>query len=401
MITGSMTHLIDSASRHCIIVVDSPGCVDDAVASRGGTRIVVVSATSAKVRARQLGAAVISGARSARIAVEAGIGPGVFVVSDTAFELIPVVFRDSPIELVVLECIESLRLPNSSHVQSHSVWMTTVSSRRAAVSHKGWARECYESALASDSVVRRSRFPLVPVATRHLYYDCSIDESDVISLAIDAGDTETAASAFPGPRASSAPSSHVSDSECPVCFETPSTRVTTQCCRRQFCLSCINQSIKSTGRSCPWCRRPTGLWNCTIDTEYRAAPFKDALVSDLVNALSRFGDAVLVVTTDCTYQNRSRVNPIAAHLPVCLGRTSCSALAAVVALDQGDTRVVVADPSSIRPDGLLLSKITQIISTEASCIPHAHAWSAACPNARGIHLMVSIVDAVHPRPIPL
>lgn len=386
---------VEEENRCCILECDSAGELDGKIMSVAGVRMVVVRAPAVALRARRLGnAACVS---LFKHAVDCFSAPQptdrVFVVGDTAFNYVAGICSWA-FDLVVFDGVQSLRLPNSPRISARTVWMTR--SRGAfAMKHRGWVRECYESAICAGAIVGRRSRSGAPPTRRHLYYDIKGDESALVERAMRAGDVELATASFPGYREADTPSMEgVSDPDCPVCYDPPSPRVTTMCCARRFCLACASRCM--SGGKCPWCRRPSGLWNCSIERGYRPAPFKDVLVSDVVSSCVSSSEdaAVLMVTVDDAYKMRGAINPLSAtHWPVNIGRTSASVTAAVDALETRGSRVAVVDPKMISPDGMTFHAITHVVCCEEESAGMIGGWVSACPNAVAVHRMVSIADA--------
>ena len=390
---------VEDEHRCCVLECDGPGHLDARVRKENGLALVVVRSYSAVVRARDIGAAAITNFDQAASAAEGAFSGGAYVVSDKAVKFVARLLPAPP-ALVVLEGVESLRLPNCPDLGAGTVWMTRFSPRERPA-HRGWATECFEEAVRNDAVIRRrgghGRRYGVPVK-RELYYDFPDDESYAVVAALDAGDEELAVRAFPG-RFEAAPSAPTG--VCPICYEEPRPRVTAACCGRDFCLSCAARSMGDSS-SCPWCRRPTGLWNCRMEPGAGShAPFKDALVTDVVRRYldQDPGNTVLVVTSDDVYTYNVRTNPIAVFRPCAVGGSAAAVGAAVGALSRGPgedrRRVGVAWAPSMLCRGMGFPGITHVVFTERESFREGAmaSWLAACPDAVQAVAMTSVIDA--------
>lgn len=385
-------------SRCCVLECDGPGHLDARAKSEPGLALVVVRSYSAKIRAGELGTDAIVNFRGAVAAADAGFGAGLYVVSDRALNYVASMLDGRRPALVVMEGVEYLRLPNCPDLGAQTVWMTRFSSRRIA--HRGWASACFSEAMSNDAVVRRRTARRPPIApSRELYFDALADDSAAVAAALDGGDPGLAIRAFPGHFETGAGRLSPSvDDVCPICYETPSPRVTSACCSRDFCLSCAARSMRLSP-SCPWCRRTTGLADFSLEPGHAPAPLKHDLVADLVRGFLAEGPAarVLVVTTDDLYTFSMVTNPLAGFGARGVGGSAACVAAAVRALggEADGPRVGVARADHMLCCGLAFPPVTHVVFTEQAAWEgdRARCWLAACPNAVRAVTMASVVDA--------
>lgn len=387
---------VERESRCCLLECDGPGHLDGRAREEEGLVLMVVRSYSANIRAKELGAPAVTGFDRAAAAAEESFAAGLYVVSDKALKYVARLLA-SPPSLVIFEGIEHLWVPNCPDLEAGTVWMTKFSAGR--VGHRGWASDCYGEALRNDAVVRRrSRRHARPAqVTRELYFDACSDENAPVLGALERGDAELAIRSFPGrfeSRFDGGPNDRTG--VCPICYEEPSPRITTGCCRRDLCLSCAAKSLGTT-ESCPWCRRETGLWDCSIEPGHSPAPFKDALLVDLVRACLDEGPdtRVLIVTTDDVYTYNVRTNPLIVFETCGIGGSAASVEAAVGSLEAGRVRVAVARADKMLCCGMVFPRITHVVFTERASFSgdRLRSWMAACPAAAAARAMVSIVEA--------
>lgn len=387
----------EEASRHCALECDGPGHLNArvAAASATGRALVVARSYSTTIRATELGAPAVTNLETAAAAAK-GWTAGPCVVSDRAFKFMAVL-APGPMELVVFEGVETLWLPNCPALEAATVWVTRFTSRR--IPHRGWASECYSAAVRNDAVVRRRAGRLRPSlsapVSRDLYYDVCDSESRATREAVRAGDRELALASFPGSYERLRRGEGEGTGDCPVCYEPPAPRVTTICCGRDFCLDCAARCMGDETQ-CPWCRRPSGLWNCSLEHGHSQAPFKDNLVADIVRAAlqSSHGARVLVVTTDDAYTYRTPSgNPLMIHGPAMVAGSAAS-IEASLARFSGECRVAIAHADRMFCCGLEFPA-THVVFTErdASRGDLFAFWVGACPGATSVRCMSAITDA--------
>lgn len=385
----------EERSRCCVLECDGPGHLNARVARETGLTLVVVRSYAANIVSKQLGAPVVCSFESAMAAAREWTR-GALVVADRAVKYFAGTCQRRP-DLVIFEGIDSLSLPNCPDLGAQTVWMTKFSGRR--VPHRGWSSACYAQAVENDAVVRRrcSRLGAAPPAVRDLYFDVRGEESAVPKMAVQAGDMELAVRSFPG--SFERMLRDRTNDECPICYDPkPSPRVTTACCGRDFCLSCAVKSMGDDTR-CPWCRRQSGLWNCSIEAGHTQAPFKDVLMGDLVRkCLSSAPDAkVLVVTSDDVYTYRTdRTNPLAPFNPISIAGSAAAVETAVTHFGADGVRTVaVAHADRMFCCGLSFPA-THLIFTERAAYEgdKGSFWTAACPDARQVRCMTAITEAM-------
>lgn len=393
---------IEMDSRFCILECDGPGHLDERAKSETGLVLMVVRSYCSHLRAKDLSAPSITNFDGVMTAATESFGRGLYVISDRAVKYVARLLTSRP-ALVIFEGIEYLYIPNCPNLNADTVWMTKFSSKR--VSHRGWANDCFERAIQNDAVIRRrsSRPAQQAPIFRELYFDFHVSgsESSIVIDALSRGDTNLAIRAFPG-RFEDSKNYHDNNSNrtgsCPICYETPVPRITTMCCKRDFCLTCAAKSMGDSS-SCPWCRRKSGLWNCSIEPGHAPAPFKDALLVDTVRRYLGEGPdtRVLIVTTDDVYTFNVRTNPLMVFNTCCIGGSAGCVELAMKALedDAGTARVGIADADRMLCCGMAFPQITHVIFTEKASFDGEKlcCWMAACPNAVEAKLMVSIVDA--------
>eukprot|EP00873_Tetraselmis_striata_P033776 jgi/Tetstr1/454040/TSEL_040959.t1 len=402
----------EDRSACCLLECDGPAHLDDRIAAtaRTGRAMLVVRSYSAAVRAKELGCPAVTGFESALSAMT-GWATGVRVVSDRsvrfAARLAPL-----PLDLVVLEGVECLRLPNCPPLPASTVWMTKLTARR--MTNRGWAHACYSEAIDNGAVIRRrggngrNRCPrpswpaAVRPEPRDLYFDVRGDEAEVCRRAAAAGDTELMIRAFPGQFLEAAGDDDgARTGECPICYERPAPRVTARCCRRDFCLSCAARCMGEAGR-CPWCRQVSGLWNCALEPGHRPAPFRDELLTDIVRTSLLAGPAarVLVVTTDDGYIHRVAFNPLRAFDPHVIGGSAHAAEAALRAFTwgaDGARRVAVVHAERMFGCGLKFPASHVVFAEKDAWSDDRLAfWMAACPGASVLRKMVAITETAAP-----
>jgi hypothetical protein len=263
--------------------------------------------------------------------------------------------------------------------------------------HRGYASDCFSQALKNDAVVKaRPNGPVfaAPHVRRALFYDVRYRECDAVLAAIHAGDEEVAVAAFPG-QFETHERIHPGTGECPICLELPSTRITTKCCKRDFCLGCFAKSMKDDVSPCPWCRGVTGMFNCSLESGHIRAPVKDILLMDCVGHMLAAKEKVLVVTLDDSYLlSSSPLNPIRPYMPILLSGGSKTMDRAVKEF-QCQARVAVAHGTRMLCGGMKLPA-TVIVFTERAAWDDENmkaAWISTCPGLRRIICMVSVVDA--------
>lgn len=376
-----------------IFECDGPGYLDDRIAAESGLRIVVVRSFAVLIRATAiLGSRPVSSFSDVVGATDLWDSGGVAVVADTAYKFVAALVR-KPAALVVFEAYENLFLPNCAELAADRVWIVKCSRRTHA--HRGFAFTCFCAALADGSVSKlepKGERP-APVCTRALFFDVRSRECDAVQDAIASGDTDVAIAAFPGTFESSTRESP-GTGDCPICFEPPNPRITSKCCRRDFCLGCYARSMNDDVSSCPWCRDVSGMFNCSIECGHAKAPLKDVALMDVVGDLLVSGDKVLVVTTDDSYLiAASALNPLRPYMPVML---SGGAKSMTKAVDDFQGRANLAIARADKPlVGCVFLPATAVVFTELSACADADAWMATCRRATRAVRMVSVVDAPH------
>lgn len=385
----------EERSRCCVLECDGPGHLDARVAREAGLTLIVVRSYSAHLTAKQHGTAAVCGFEGAMAAARDWTR-GPLVVSDRAVKFFAGSCRQRP-DLVVLEGVECLSMPNCPDLGARTVWMTNFFNRR--VPHRGWARDCYAEAVENDAVVRKRprRAEALPAPLRELYFDVRGEESEVPRAAAVAGDAELAVASFPGSFERERRGRPAD--ECPVCYDaSPSPRVTTRCCGRDFCLSCAARSMGDE-TPCPWCRRRSGLWNCSIEAGHRRAPFKDALLGDLVRRfLASSPDAkVLVVTVDDSYTYLwDRHNPLGPFRPVAVAGSAQAVESAVRKFgEKGVRTVAVAHADRMFCCGVTFPATHLVFAERAAREGNKWAfWTAACPGAKQVRCMTAVTEAL-------
>lgn len=382
----------EARSSCCILECDGPGYLDAKVINTPGLRIVVVRFFAVHIRAAELGGIPISSFNEAVEARSWSIG-GVAVVADRAFKYLAAMIKQ-PVALLVFEAYESLCLPNCSFIETELVWLVKCSNF-VRHHHRGFASQCYNKAQQQQAIVQITRSNRsYPTQERSLFYDVRTRECDAVLQAIEAEDTETAVAAFPGFFEGQA-RENTGTGECPICYETPSPRITTRCCNRDFCLKCFAKSINDDVSSCPWCRGVTGMFNCSIESGHDRAPAKDMVVMTIIGNMLTSGERILVVTTDDSYLiMNSNLNPVRPYIPVLLSGGSKTMDRAMRDF-KTTARVAVAHATHMLCGGLNLPATAILFTERAAWEDPAkkRCWMSTCKDLRRVVCMVSVVDA--------